>query len=173
MNLLFEYVPVILESMPCKSWPKFEKKTECEKSGRVLTFSETFTISSCQFLWRVALFFKIEMDNPSLNFTWSKTKCISIERCQIYGMSVLYASRGHWTKPQNRDWFQWPKVCNWFTRTHHHWHHSVAKKHHFFHAKFEVRFVIYFMRKSMSNEKRHFSWEDGPSFFRPVAKAEF
>jgi hypothetical protein len=29
-------------------------------------------------LWRVALFFKNDMDNPSSNFTWSKIKCIPI-----------------------------------------------------------------------------------------------
>jgi hypothetical protein len=39
-------------------------------------------------------------------------------------------------------------------RTQHPWHHSVDAKHAFLHVKFETRFVIFFMRKFLSNKNR-------------------
>jgi hypothetical protein len=41
-----------------------------------LTFFRNFSICRCKFLWRVALFFKTEMDNSSSNSTWA--------RCEVY-----------------------------------------------------------------------------------------
>jgi hypothetical protein len=50
------------------------------------------------------------------------------------------------------------KVGNWSAKIQHPWHQALDTKHFFLHVKFEVRFVISFMRKSTSNKTGHFSW---------------
>jgi hypothetical protein len=49
-------------------------------------------VSHCKFLRRVALFFGTEMNNPSSNLAWNKSKCISIGRYQSKSMFMLYTS---------------------------------------------------------------------------------
>jgi hypothetical protein len=66
-------------------------KSDCW-SLNILDFFRNFPISRYKFMWQVALFYAIEMYNPSSNFTWSTMECISIEWYQISSMSELHAS---------------------------------------------------------------------------------
>jgi hypothetical protein len=59
-------------------------------------------------------------------------------------------------------------VGNKSIKNQHLWHHSVHKKHYSLYVKFDVRFVISFMRKSKVNKKGHFSWGMVHAFFQKV-----
>jgi hypothetical protein len=50
-----------------------------------------------------------------------------------------------------------PKVGNLSIKTYNHWNQPVYKKNFFLHVKFEVKLVISFTRKSVSNKKEPFS----------------
>jgi hypothetical protein len=69
-----------------------------------LPFSRSFTISSCQFLERVALFLKTEMNNPSSNFTCSKMKCISFASYKTWSVIVSYATQVSKTATLGFQW---------------------------------------------------------------------
>jgi hypothetical protein len=119
---------------------------------------ESFSISSCRFLWRVALLFKTKMDNPFSNSTWSKMKCISNKKYQTCCVSVFYSSLNTTLSIKTATNSSGAKVGHLSTKTQHSWYHLTDRRYYFFHVKFGIRFVIFFTRKSMLIKKRHFSW---------------
>jgi hypothetical protein len=185
--LLFECVPIISETMTWRCalsldwflWYVQEglQKTGCSMVGErplnTFDFFRNFTIFSCKFLWRAAQSLKTEADNSSSNFTWSMTKCISIERYQILNVTVLNASLSTTISPKTATDSNCPKVEHSPSKTHHPWHHSVDTKNDFMHVKFEIRFVISFKRKSISNKKWHFSWGTAHAFFAKAGVENF
>jgi hypothetical protein len=129
-----------------------------------IDFFSNFTISSSKFLKGVALFFKNDMDNPSSNFTWSKMKCIPIGWYHTWSIHVLYVLLSTTLSPKIEIVSRGHRVGILFTKTYRLWHRSVDKNS-YLHVKFEVRFLISFMKRSMSNKKDPFSWRMVHPFF--------
>jgi hypothetical protein len=78
---------------------------------------------------------------------------------------VLWASLNTTQRSKTATVSSGPKVGLPSTETQHHWYHFIDKKYYFLHVKFEVRFVISFMIKSMSTKKWQFSWGMVHAFF--------
>jgi hypothetical protein len=76
----------------------------------------------------------------------------------LYTKSVLFGGVNTTPSPKTANDSSGAKVGDSATKTQHPWHHSTDTKHYFLYVESEVRFVIAFMRKSMSDKKRHFSW---------------
>jgi hypothetical protein len=96
-------------------------------------------------------------------------ECISIERCQIWAMSVLYALVNTTVSPTTANDSSCPKVGSLSSKTQHPWHRSVDKKHSYFYAKIDVMCIISFSRKAMFNKKWHFSGGMVDLFFQKAA----
>lgn len=158
-----------------KSWPMGYAHLNMagyEIKRVALDFFRTFSTSSCIFPWRVALFFRPEVDNPSSNSIGGKTKFKSIKRYQTWSMLVLYVSVNTTLCRKTTTISNSLKVCNSSMKNQYPWNHSVDKRHYFLCVKFEIKFVISFTGKSVSNKKCRFSWR-GSILFRKAAFETF
>jgi hypothetical protein len=123
------------------------------------------TISSCTFLWRVALFSKLRR-TTHLQISHGAGR-------NVYALNgfkrevCLYCMRRRTLQqaPKQRLIPVASKSGNSFTKTQYHWHHSVDRMRFFCHVKFEARFVISLYIKPLSNKKRHFLWAMARIFF--------
>jgi hypothetical protein len=68
-------------------------------------------------------------------------------------MLVLCALVNTTPNPETAAVSSGPKIGHSSTKTQQRLHYAIDKKPFFFRVKFEVRFVIYFTRKTLSNKK--------------------
>jgi hypothetical protein len=95
------------------------------------------------------------MNNSPSNFRWSKMRSISIERYQRQTFPMLHACvksiQSLKTATDGSD----IKDSDPYKTAKHDWHHSIDRRHIFFHVNFDVVLFVSFTRTSMSNKKWH------------------
>jgi hypothetical protein len=93
-------------------------------------------------------------------------KCIPVEIYQNWSVLVLCTSISTTLSTKTTTWSSGPRVGNFPPKTQHPWHHLVDKKHYSLHVKFEMRFIISFTGKYMSNKKVTHFMGGWPALFK-------